>query len=196
MMPRALSTSTRSGPAARAWLFWAWLALALLSGCGYSLSSTPYQLDLKGGTLRLSIPVAENHSRFGRLGPALTKEVIERLSGTKGLFLDAKNPEATLKLTITSVAVGSGSWEPVETTSREIPEASSSRTAGVSVMATLTRPNPDGGPPLVKTSQFYNYRTYLVSLDQGQVEMQEAEALDWVISDISQKISAVMFNEF
>jgi hypothetical protein len=144
----------------------------------------------------LAVPVAENHSRFGRLGPALTKAVIERLSGTEGLYLDTTDPEATLKLTITSVAVGSGSWEPVETTSRDIPEASSSRTAGISVMATLTRPNPEGGPPLVKTNKFYNYRTYLVSRDQGQVELQEAEALDWVISDISQKVGAIMFNEF
>jgi hypothetical protein len=130
------------------------------------------------------------------LGPELTKTVIEKLSGTKGLYFDTKDPEATLTLTINSVSVGSGSWEPVETTSREIPEASSSRTAGVSVKATLTRPNPDGGSPLVKSSQFYNYRTYLVSRDQGQVEMQEAEALDWIISDISEKIGAVMFTEF
>ncbi|MDR0622537.1 MAG: LPS assembly lipoprotein LptE [Deltaproteobacteria bacterium] len=172
------------------------LVAVSLPGCGYSLNSSPYRLDLRGQTLRLAVPVAENHSRFGRLGPELTEAVIERLSGTEGLFLDTVNPEATLKLTITSVAVGSGSWEPVQTTSREIPEASSSRTAGVSVMATLTRPNPDGGAPLVKTSQFYNYRTYLVSRDQGQVEMQEAEALDWVIDDISQKIGAIMFNEF
>ncbi|MDR2301540.1 MAG: hypothetical protein LBF38_05830 [Deltaproteobacteria bacterium] len=172
------------------------LAIVFLAGCGYTLTSSPYKLDLKGQTLRLSVPVAENHSRIGRLGPALTKAVIERLSGTEGLYFDTVNPEATLKLTITSVAVGSGSWEPVETTSRDIPEASSSRTAAVSVMATLSRPNPDGGAPLVKSSQFYNYRTYLVSRDQGQVELQEAEALDWVISDISQKIGAIMFNEF
>jgi hypothetical protein len=195
-MPLVLTTLPFSRLIRLALVLGLWLILVILSGCGYSLNSSPYQLNLKGQSLRLAVPVAQNHSRFGRLGPALTKAVIERLSGTKGLYLDVQNPEATLKLTITSVAVGSGSWEPVETTSREIPEASSSRTAGISVMATLTRPNPDGGPPLVKNSQFYNYRTYLVSRVQGQVEMQEAEALDWVISDISEKIGSVMFNEF
>ncbi|MDR1309464.1 MAG: LPS assembly lipoprotein LptE [Deltaproteobacteria bacterium] len=181
-------------PARTIWLLPA--LLAFLAGCGYSLAPSPYRLDLRGETLRLSVPVADNRSRFGRLGPDLTKAVIERLSGTKGLFLDSRNPEATLRLTITSVAVGSGSWEPIGTSSRDTPEASSSRTAGVSIMATLTRPNPDGGPPLVKSSRFYSYRTYMVSLNQGQVETQEAEALDWILDDISQKIGAVMFNEF
>ncbi|MDR1677771.1 MAG: hypothetical protein LBS44_05180, partial [Deltaproteobacteria bacterium] len=60
-------------------LLGAWLALVFLVGCGYSLNSTPYSLDLRGETLRLSIPVAENRSRYGYLGPALTKAVIERL---------------------------------------------------------------------------------------------------------------------
>ncbi|MDR1296048.1 MAG: LPS assembly lipoprotein LptE [Deltaproteobacteria bacterium] len=172
------------------------LSLAGLSGCGYSLNSTPYRLDLKGGTLRLSVPVAENFSRFGRLGPALTEAVIERLSGTEGLVIDSAEETSSLKLAITSVAVGSGSWNVVDTSSRDTPEASSSRTAAVAVRATLTKPDPLTGQPVSKTANFYSYRTYMVSLNQGQVEMQESEALDWVVDDISQKIGAVMFNEF
>jgi hypothetical protein len=36
----------------------------------------------------------------------------------------------------------------------------------------------------------------MVSQNVGQVEMQEADALNWVLKDISEKISSVMFNEF
>ncbi|MDR2443665.1 MAG: LPS assembly lipoprotein LptE [Deltaproteobacteria bacterium] len=172
------------------------LPTLIFSACGYSLSSSPYRLDLKGETLTMSIPVAANRSRFGRLGPALTKEVIERLSGTPGLIIQAEGAEAKLSLTIMTVTVGSGSWDVVGTSTRDTPEASSSRTATVGVSAALTRPNPKGGPPISKRSSFYSSRTYMVSVNQGQVEMQEAEALDWIIEDISQKIGLVMFNEF
>ncbi|MDR0354394.1 MAG: LPS assembly lipoprotein LptE [Deltaproteobacteria bacterium] len=165
------------------------------SGCGYSLNSSPYRLNLKGETLRLSIPVAENQSRFGRLGPELTQKVIERLSGTEGLVIDATNPEATLKLTITSVRIGSGSWDvEINPSNRDTPSASSSRTAAVAVQAVLT--TPESGGSVTKTRSFYSYRTYMVTLIQGQVETQEAEALDWVINDISEKIGATMFTEF
>jgi hypothetical protein len=137
-----------------------------------------------------------NRSRFGRLGPALTKEVIERLSGTPGLIIQANSSEAKLSMTILSVSVGSGSWDVVGIASRETPEASASRTVTVVVDASMTRPNPKGGNPLTKRSFFSSSRTFMVSSNQGQVEMQEEEALDWIIEDISQKIGLVMFNEF
>jgi hypothetical protein len=173
------------------------LGLPLIAiGCGYQLTANAYQLDLKGETLRLSVPVASNRSRFGRLGPYLTEAVIERLSGTPGLILDSSSSQAVLSLTITSVAVGSGSWDVIGTSSRDTPEASSSRTASVTVDASLTRPGPKGAPPITKRQYFYSYRTYMVSQNLGQSEMQESEALNWALEDISQKIGSVMFNEF
>jgi hypothetical protein len=44
--------------------------------------------------------------------------------------------------------------------------------------------------------KFASNRTYLVSRVQGQVEMQEAEALAWIMQDLAQKIGLVLFNEF
>jgi hypothetical protein len=172
------------------------LAATLFQGCGYSLSASPYQLDLKGGSLALAIPVAANRSRYGRLGPELTRAVIERLSGTPGLTIRAEGAEAKLAMTIVSVTVGSGSWDVVGTSSKDTPEASASRTASLTVDATFTRPDPAGGPPLSKRSLFSSSRNYVVSSNQGLVETQEAEALDWILDDIGQKIGLVMFNEF
>jgi hypothetical protein len=31
---------------------------------------------------------------------------------------------------------------------------------------------------------------------QGQTDMQEAEALDWIMEDLSRKIANIMFTEF
>ncbi|MDR1487805.1 MAG: LPS assembly lipoprotein LptE [Deltaproteobacteria bacterium] len=167
---------------------------SFFTACGYRLAASPYQLNLEE-PLRLSVPIATNHSRFGRLGPDLTEAVIERLSGTPGLILDADSSQAKLILNIVSVAVGSGSWDVVGTSSKDTPEASSSRTASVTVDAQLTRPDSKGAA-ISKRQQFYSYRTYMVSQNMGQVEMQEAEALNWVLEDISQKIGLMMFSEF
>ena len=144
----------------------------------------------------MAIPVAANRSRYGRLGPELTKEVIERLSGTPGLAIVSEGGEAELSMTIVTVTVGSGSWDVVETTSKDTPEASASRTASLTVDATLVRPSPDGGAPVSKRSQFSSSRTYMVGSNALQVENLEAEALDWILYDIGQKICLVMFNEF
>lgn len=167
-----------------------------LASCGYSLSSSPYRLVTDGGQLTLAIPVASNRSRYGLLGPDLTKAVIERLTGTPGLSIVAEGGDAKLSLTIVSVVIGSGSWDVVATTSKDTPEASASRTASITVDASLVRPNPDGDAPVTKRSLFSSSRTYMVGSNPGQVEMQETEALDWIIDDISQKIGLVMFNEF
>ncbi|MDR1546605.1 MAG: LPS assembly lipoprotein LptE [Deltaproteobacteria bacterium] len=172
------------------------LAAPFFSSCGYQFNASSYSLDREGSPLRLSVPVAENRSRYARLGPALTREVIERLSGGQGFVVSSAAPEAKLALTITSVVVGSGSWDVVGRYANDVPEASSSRTASVTVNATLTKDDPGGGPPKTAQSSFSSSRSYVVSPNQGQVEMQEAEALDWIIDDISEKIGLVLFNEF
>ena len=74
-----MTAASRRSIAAAAALALISLASQLLGGCGYSLSASPYQLDLRGETLTLAVPVAANRSRFGRLGTALTEAVIERL---------------------------------------------------------------------------------------------------------------------
>ncbi|MDR3203753.1 MAG: LPS assembly lipoprotein LptE [Deltaproteobacteria bacterium] len=165
-------------------------------GCGYSFSSSPYRLNLQGQTLRMSVPVATNHSRYGHLGPALTKSVIERLSGIEGLIIDSNSVEASLTMNIVAVSVGSGSWDVIGTSTRDTPEASSSRTATITVDATIRRPNPETGAPLNNRSYFSSSRTYMVSPNQGQSEMQEAEAMEWIIDDIGRKIATGLFNEF
>jgi hypothetical protein len=170
------------------------LATLGLAGCGYSLGPTPHRL---ASPLTLSIPVADNRSRYGHLGPDLTKAVVARLSGTPGLVIDNQGANSSLKMTITQVVVGSGSWDIVRTHDRETPEASSSRDVRVTVDVEFVRPGPEpGSPPLINRAKFASRRTYLVGRLQGQVEMQEAEALAWIMEDLSQKIGLVLFNEF
>ncbi|MDR1085966.1 MAG: LPS assembly lipoprotein LptE [Deltaproteobacteria bacterium] len=170
------------------------IILTVLSGCGYSLNPTSYRL---AEPLTLSVPVADNSSRYGHLGPELTRAVIARLSGTPGLVIDSRGADSSLKMTITQVVVGSGSWDIVRTHDDETPEASSSRTVSVTVDVNFTRPGKNSiDPPLSNRMKFSSSRTYLVSQIQGQVEMQEAEALTWIMEDLAQKIGLVMFNEF
>jgi hypothetical protein len=140
--------------------------------------------------------VAQNRSRYGRLGPQLTKAVIERLSGTPGLNIVSQGGEAQLSMTIVSVTVGGGSWDVISTTSKDTHEASASRTASLTVDASLTRPSPDGGAPVTKRAMLSSSRTYMIASNPGQVETQETEALDWIIEDLSQKIGLTMFSEF
>jgi hypothetical protein len=171
------------------------LASLALLGCGYRLGATPYRL---AGPLTLSIPVADNTSRYGHLGPELTRAVIARLSGTPNLIIDNQGADSSLKMNITKVVVGSGSWDILRGRDDEIPEASSSRNVVVTVDATFTRPNQDNkdAPPLSNRMKFTSNRTFLVSQVQGQVAMQEDEALAWVMEDLAQKIGLVLFNEF
>jgi hypothetical protein len=169
---------------------------AALPGCGYGLTPSPYRLRIPEGGLSLFVPVAENQSRYGSLGPELTRGVIEKLSGTPGLRFGSEGSEATLKLSIVSVVLGSGSWEVIPANTSDVPEASSSRTVSASVEAVLTRKNPEVGMPESKRRLFSSTRTFVVSNIQGQVEMQEAQALSRVMDDISQKIAMIMFTEF
>ncbi|MDR2405276.1 MAG: LPS assembly lipoprotein LptE [Deltaproteobacteria bacterium] len=172
------------------------LGLLTLTGCGYSFAPSPYQLKLPEGGMSLYVPVADNQSRYGNLGPELTRSVIEKLSGTPGLSFATEGSNATLSLSIISVVLGSGSWEVLPTSYTEVPESSSSRTASVEVEAVFTRVRPDTGVPYSKRRTFSSSRTFVVSPNQGQVEMLEQEALSRVVDDISQKIAMIMFTEF
>jgi hypothetical protein len=153
-------------------------------------------LRLPEGGMSLHIPIAENSSRFARLGPQLTRNITELLEGTPGLRITGPAAEGTLKLKVTSVFVGSGSWEILPDNATEVPEASSSRLATATVEAVFTRPGPPGGARVSKRRQFSSSRSYVVTSNQGQTDMQEAEALDWIMQDISRKIALVMFTEF
>jgi hypothetical protein len=146
--------------------------------------------------MSLYIPVADNQSRHGQLGPQLTRSVIQQLSGTPGVTFGNEGSDATLKLSIISVVLGSGSWEVLPASYSEVPEASASRTASVSVEAVFTRRDPDTGLPFSKRQVFSSSRTFVVTQIQGQVEMQENEALARIIDDISQNIAMIMFTEF
>jgi hypothetical protein len=146
--------------------------------------------------MSLHIPIAENRSRYGRLGPQLTRNVTELLDGTPGLRIVGPPADGTLKLSISSVVVGSGSWEILPDNETEIPESSSSRTATVTVDAVFTRPGEPGGAAVSKRRRFTSSRTYVVTSNQGQTDMQEAEALEWIMDDIGRKIAIIMFTEF
>jgi hypothetical protein len=171
------------------------LLAAALGGCGYGFSPSPYRLRIPEGGMSLYVPVADNRSRYGSLGPELTRQMIHILSGTPGLSFGGEGSDATLKLGITSVVLGSGSWEVVTASGSEVPESSSSRTATVYVEAVFTRKNAEG-LPYAKRREFSSSRTFVVTPNQNQSEMQEAEALNRVLEDISQKVAMIMFTEF
>jgi hypothetical protein len=147
--------------------------------------------------MRLYIPVAVNHSRFASLGPSLTRSVIENIAGVKGLAIAGPESEATLKLEILRVVVQTGSWEPPRRERTETPEASASRTVTADVAAEFLRPGEgEDKAPVLSRRVFSSYRTYAVSQNQDQVDVWEAEALDWILKDISGKIANLMFTEF
>ncbi len=52
------------------------------------------------------------------------------------------------------------------------------------------------GAVLMRRQRFSGHRTFLVSDSQAQVEMRQAEAFQWLVSDLSQKISQSIFSEF
>jgi hypothetical protein len=171
-------------------------SLAACLACGYSVSPSPYRLVLPEGGMSLHIPVAENRSRYARLGPQLTRDVTELLEGAPGLRIAGPGADGSLRLSVSSVQVGSGSWEILPDNPSEIPESSSSRLATATVEAVLTRPGQPGGPEVSKRRVFASSRTYVVTTNQGQTDMQEAEALDWIMGDIARKIALIMFTEF
>lgn len=169
------------------------LALAaglVFGGCGYSLSPSPYGLT---ESMTVSVPVAVNPSRYADLGPMLTMDVITRLNASPEISV-RDDSAATLRLTIKHVSISGGAWE----TRRgdNVPVSSASRVLNVAVEAVLERPNPRGGAPLVRRNTFMSNRTFLVTSEQAQLELQENEAFKWVVSDLGQKISQTMFSEF
>lgn len=160
-------------------------------GCGYNLSPTPYSLL---ESIRVSVPMATNQSRYGNLGPQLTANVINRLDASTNISI-RENAAATLKMNITSVDVPGGSWDP-DFDEDNLPVRSASRVIVITVVAILERPNPQGGQPLVRRQAFTSQRSFLVGNNQVQVEFKQGEAFDWIILDLGQKITQTMFSEF
>ncbi|MDR2353520.1 MAG: LPS assembly lipoprotein LptE [Deltaproteobacteria bacterium] len=169
--------------------------LMICQACGYEISPSPYHLRIPEGSLSIYIPVAENRSRQANLGPDFTRNVIERLAGTPGVQIGGPESQATLKLNILSVVIGSSSWEVFDSGS-EIPEASSSRTASVNIEVLFTRPNDNDGNPVTRRILLTSSRTYVVSTNQEQVVAQENAALEWIVNDLSQKVAMGLFTEF
>jgi hypothetical protein len=173
----------------RALLPTVFLGAALLGGCGYSLSPSPYGLM---EDLQLSVPVAENKSRYGELGPMLTGDIISRLDASSAIRV-AEGAPARLKLDIVNVTVSGGAWEVEE--GDDSPKNSASRVVYMTVEAVLEKPGQDGAPQM-RRQRFFGQRTFLVSDSQAQVEMRQAEAFQWLVNDLGQKISQTMFSEF
>lgn len=164
----------------------------LIGGCGYSLSPTPYGLL---EAMSVSVPVATNQSRFADLGPMLTEDIITRLDASSNISVRENSP-ARLTMTIKSVSIAGGSWQP-SSRNNDIPTDSASRVIYMTVEAVLERPDPAGGPqPLVRRHIFNGRRNFLVSSDQAQVELRQSEAFQWLASDLGQKIAQTMFSEF
>ncbi len=168
------------------------LSLALIfGGCGYSLSPTPYGLM---EAMTVSVPVATNQSRFADLGPLLTADLITRLDASSNISVREGAP-ARLVLAIKTVSIAGGAWRP-DTRNDDLPTNSASRVVNMTVEATLERPSPAGGQPLVRRHIFNGQRTFLVNEDQAQVELRQNEAFEWLIADLGQKIAQTMFSEF
>jgi len=158
----------------------------LLAGCGYTLSSSPYGLM---EPLTLSVPVAANQSRYGDLGPRLTREVIGRLDSSSNVTVREEAP-ATLRLTITRVSISGGAWIP-DRNEYDLPTASASRVISLSVMAVLEK---EDAP--AKRQAFTGYHTFYINEDENQTRVLEEEALTWVLADLAQKITQSLFSEF
>jgi len=170
-------------------------ALALVAGlvfggCGYSLSPSPYGMM---ESMTVSVPVAINQSRYADLGPMLTSDIINRLNASPEISV-RENSVSKLRLEIKNVSITGGAWE----TRRgdNVPINSASRVINISVEAVLERPNPKGGAPLVRRNTFISRRNFLVTSEQAYMELQENEAIKWVVSDLGQKIAQTMFSEF
>jgi len=160
----------------------------ILAGCGYQMSPSPYGL---AQPLTLSVPVAVNQSRYGDLGPRLTREVINRLDASSNVTVRETAP-ATLRLTITGVDVGGGAWNP-EHSEYDLPTASVSRTVSLTVEAVLEKPD---GPGAVRRRSFSGHRNFYVNEDEYQTQVLEVKAFDWVLADLAQKIAQGIFSEF
>ena len=167
------------------------LGLSLLpSACGYQMSASPYGL---AQPLTVSVPVAVNQSRYGDLGPRLTREVINRLDASHNIMVRETAP-ATLRLTISKVDVSGGAWDP-ESGGYDLPKASVSRTVGLTVEAVLENPGQTGAAS-VRRLFFTGHRNFYVNEDEYQTQVLEENAFNWVLADLAQKIAQNIFSEF
>jgi len=167
----------------------------MLAGCGYQVSPSPYGL---AQPLTVSVPVAVNQSRYGDLGPRLTREVISRLDASSNVTVRETAP-ATLRLTISKVDVGGGAWDP-ESSGYDLPKASVSRTVSLTVEAVLEK---DGqavtdpaGAASARRMLFTGQRNFYVNEDEYQTQVLEEIAFNWVLADLAQKIAQSIFSEF
>ncbi|MDR2725109.1 MAG: hypothetical protein LBC90_03385 [Candidatus Adiutrix sp.] len=161
-----------------------------LAGCGYQASPSPYSLLQP---LTLSVPVAVNQSRFGDLGPRLTREIIGLLDSSSNVTVRETAP-ATLKLAITGVEISGGAWSP-ERNEYDLPQASASRVVNLKVEAVLEKAG-ENGAASARRLRVESRRNYYVNDDEYQTQLLEAEAFNWVLADLAQKITQGLFSEF
>jgi len=167
--------------------------ILLLAGCGYQVSPSPYGL---AEPLTVSVPVAVNQSRYGDLGPRLTREVISRLDSSPNVTVRETAP-AKLSLTISKVDVGGGAWDP-ESGGYDLPKASVSRTVSLTVEAVLEKDGQvaAGRAAAARRRSFTGYRNFYVNEDEYQTQVLEEIAFNWVLADLAQKIAQSIFSEF
>ena len=161
-----------------------------LAGCGYQAAPSPYSMLQP---LTLSVPVAVNQSRFGDLGPRLTREVIERLDSSSNVTVREDSP-ATLRLAITGVDISGGAWNP-DRNEYDLPKASASRVVSLKVEAVLEKAG-ENGAVSARRLLVSSRRNFFVNDDEYQTQLLEAEAFNWVLADLAQKITLALFSEF
>lgn len=162
-----------------------------LAACGYQMSPSPYGL---AQPLTLSVPVAGNQSRYGDLGPRLTREIINRLDASSNVTVQETAP-AKLSLTITRVDVSGGAWKP-ESSEYDLPTASVSRTVNLTVEAVLEKAGAAGPNPPARRLTFTGQRNFYVNENEYQTQILEENAFNWVLADLAQKIAQSIFSEF
>ena len=161
-----------------------------LAGCGYQASSSPYGLLQP---LVVSVPVAVNQSRYADLGPRLTREVIGRLDSSSNVTV-RETATATLKLAVTNVSVGGGAWDPSHE-EYDLPTKSASRMVNLTVEAVLEKAG-EAGAVSARRVRLSSYRNFYVNENENQTQLLEAEAFNWVLADLGQKIAQSLFSEF
>ena len=172
----------------------------LLGGCGYQVGPSPYSLLQP---LTVSVPVAGNQSRYGDLGPRLTREVISLLDTAANVTVLETAP-ATLRMTITRVDVGGGAWNPGRN-EYDLPTASASRVITLAVEAVLEKSGIAGtgtagagaaGTASARRLRVSSHRIFYVNDDEYQTQLLESDAFNWVLTDLAQKITQGLFSEF
>jgi hypothetical protein len=169
----------------------------MLAGCGYQFSPSPYSMLQP---LTVSVPVAVNQSRYGDLGPRLTREVITRLDSSPSITISETAP-ATLRLAIIGVDISGGAWDP-DRSDYDLPTASASRVISLTVEGVLEKTGETGtvsARRLVFSSSrnFYvNTSDFYPGAGEHQTGVLEEEAFAWVLADLAQKIAQGFFAEF